>query len=755
MVFKSPLCVSTAIASLLLIDVAPAFATNIEEIIVKARKRAESMQDVPVAITAFDKGMIEQSGVSSMEDVSQLTPSMTASSLGGGGPQGLISLRGVSTGQLNFVANQAVAINIDGMQIGQAIGARSAQIDLEQIEVLKGPQALFFGKNSTGGIIAFQTADPTDEFYARARTAYEFNAEEVIGEFIVSGPVTETLGARAVVHYSSQDGWLENVSNEFVRDRTIPDYNELFGRLTLTWDPTETFSARLKVSNMDYDGRGRVTVQPGNCGPAAPYKECSADDRTSIPDVPGYADYDEFTMTTAILDMSWDITDTLIVSSLTSYYENEHNYQGAAVALEPTFASIGLIGDTYVDSFAQELRLSSDLEGPINFMVGAFYDDGIAKTRVRVDLPNIMLLAGDAQQNVTHETSSVFGQLDIDLTDAVSLSLGARHSEEERTYKGWVLDAASPPFGPFPQPLIPTDDKIKSSNLSPEVSLFWRAAEGLNVYATYREGFKSGTFDAGAVSTLGLAFVPREISVDPETVKGGEIGIKSELFDNTLRFNAAVYHYEYSDLQLTSFDVETLSTTFLNAGESTVKGVEFDALWVPESLPDWTFTAAMNYNDASYDEFLADCNETQLVNGDPDCFDNDPGAGVSLAQDMAGKPLTHAPRWAGSLGANYDGAVGDGGLRLRGNIAAIYSSSYEANVGHEPAVHENGYVLVNAGVGIYDEDAGWEVDLITRNLFDEHYRIGGSNNPGAVTPNEASVNVARPREVMVRFTYTF
>jgi len=189
---KNALAVSLLTLS---VDSASVFA-QLEEVIVTARKREESLQDVPVVVTAMDRSVIEQRSIANVDDLSAYVPGMTSISGGTTVPSASMSLRGVKTGPINVTSDQSVTLNMDGMQVESVLGYRSGLVDLDRIEVLKGPQALFFGKNSPGGVVAITTANPTEELYVRARVGYEVEDGDTTGEFIVSGPITDTLGGK-------------------------------------------------------------------------------------------------------------------------------------------------------------------------------------------------------------------------------------------------------------------------------------------------------------------------------------------------------------------------------------------------------------------------------------------------------------------------------------------------------------------------------------------------------------------------------
>ena len=410
---------------------------QLEEVVVTARKREESLQDVPVVVTAMDRGAIEQRSIQSMDDLGAFVPGLTSVSGGGTDPSGGISLRGVQTGSINVTSDQSVTLNIDGMQVESVLGYRAGQVDLARIEVLKGPQALFFGKNSPGGVVAITTANPTEELYVRARAGYEVEDGDTTGELIMSGPITDSLGGRAVVNYVQRAGWLSN-EDPTAAWKDGYEGDQLVARATLEWVPSDRFYALGKLTYSDWEGENRSDAQKVNCFGSPPLStaaECKLDDKITyaapldlLGRYNGLKPFDESDSTFATLKLVWDISDTLELTSLTGYYDtNQEFYQvttsRAASDLtdqfgEPLPNEILNLAAGGSDSISQEFRLASNFDGPLNFMVGVFYDDRTIYSDAKVQFAVVGFPA--TEQEVEAKAFSAFGQVDWAISEVLS-----------------------------------------------------------------------------------------------------------------------------------------------------------------------------------------------------------------------------------------------------------------------------------------------------------------------------------------------
>ncbi|MCK9541024.1 MAG: TonB-dependent receptor [Novosphingobium sp.] len=723
------------------------------DIIVTARRREESLQDVPVVMTAFGKEQIDRLGIASVDDVASFTPSFLSYSDGSGSTQGVTAIRGVSTGFLVTGGNQAVSTNVDGIQINQGIGNRPSQVDIAHIEVLKGPQALFFGKNSTGGIVSFRSADPTDELFVQARMGYEFQARERLGELIVSGPLSEELGARVVVYGSKMDGFQRNLYNG---DR-LPGNRELFGRLTLAYkDNAGNFDARLKVSYFDQNGNARgAAMNRTNCQLPALGDDCRANNKVFAPDVPGREPYQYVNQLLSSLEMNYHFGDGFTLTSVTGYQESKVDQDGDSTAGGLVIVPAGNVNKS--DAFSQEVRIFSDSGGPLNFMVGGLYEKANF-TQLQHDLIFGPYNFPDTFQKIKTNTYSAFAQLSYDLSEQIEFSSGLRYSNIKSKYGGETLTRGSflgfplATVGPIGNGFIERNSR-KFTDLSPEFTVTWKPTPTVTLFGAYKEGFKAGGFDVSSTRNPLLA-APLDISYGAERAKGGELGFKTEWFDRSLRFNGAVYRYDYSDLQLSVYDPSTVSVRIYNAASSRVQGAEIDLAWTPPEQQAFTLFGALSYNRARFRSFIADCTQSQIAGVAGGCVDRDgaPGLQTSDANDVSGRPLPFAPKWSGSVGFNFDHPISDEGTKFRANATFVFSSSYLANSNgaQDPLDFENGYTQVNGGIGIHNEEKGWALDLSVRNLLNEYYVRQSIDLPGAGL--ERQQLISRPREVMLQLT---
>lgn len=733
------------------------------EIIVTARRRQEQAIDVPVAISAISSETIDRQGLQSLEGFAQIIPTLKINNnISNNG--GIIAIRGVSSASSVPSVDQAVTVNVDGIPISNATVIKLGQFDLGQVEVLKGPQALFFGKNATGGIISLKSAEPTDTLYAQFRGEYEFEAKQWAVEGIASGPLTDSVGARLGVRYSDREGYFKNLVPANLPGAIPPDDEDAPGGSDLIVKGMLLFDnggpARIKLTggyadqDLDFSSAlsQRVFCPTGSPqGPFAdPNGECRLDGRTSTAKLPTGATafdprfpsdgvpYAETTLKYVVLDMAFDLNDSLTLNTVTGY--NSLEFEAA------DHVSIGPIPAIfYADTlkkrgYSQEVRLASDNTGPLNWMAGFFYQDEKFTDNQVVVTPGPNVL-GAIPFTFEGETISPFVQVNYDVFDALALSAGVRYTSETKDQT----------ISNFSASLYPK--KVKFTDWSPEVSLVYSVTDDANIYAAYKQGYKSGGFQSEFIAIPATLNTGTAIdnTFDKETVEGGEIGFKSRLFGGDLAFNATAFYYEYSNLQLARFNPQLVVSTLENVGASTTQGIEIDFAYNPSTLPGLTLNGALAYNEAEYDEFIAPCYNGQGAAG-----------GCNLAtntQDLAGEDLPNAPRWSGNLSASYSGNFSDT-LGFRVNAGASYSDSYNTVADILPNSRQDDYVLLDAGFALMDPEDRWEVAFIGRNLTDEYLfgssfqvpATGGGGGAGTLS-DIGTAGTSRGRELWIRATF--
>ncbi|HEX7930481.1 MAG TPA: TonB-dependent receptor, partial [Sphingomicrobium sp.] len=591
------------------------------DIIVTARKRQESILKVPVVVTAISNDSLENVQVTQVTDLPRLVPGLViAGNLLSIGPQ--VTIRGVGTSSFDPGVDQSISLNIDGLSLGQGLAFGSGMFDVGQVEVLKGPQALFYGKSSPGGVISLRTADPTDDVEVIGRASYEFEAREWRGEFIASGPLSDTFKARLATTYSEGDGYFRNKAVAVPltgamtpSEERVPQPRNFIIRGTLLWNPTNDFSARFKI-NHSYDKMTNAELKqlascPDGAGqsfspvpglfPNIPFiggDDCKYDrnanqvymNPASFPGLPnGGVPYLENKQDFGTLELNYDVTPQIALTSTTAYYKLV-----SSSAVNPTLTtaagpSFAVTNNFKRREFTEELRLESDFSGPLNFTLGGFYEDGMMYDRVRFIQnraytigaplgflpPNTIEL--DAATTVDIKTYSLFGQLRYKLTDQLELAGGVRWNDETRTER---VNYAFPAIGDITA-LLP-EPRVHSSNFSPEATLTYTPNDNLTIFGSYKKGYKSGSFKVAVPAAPG-----EDNAFDDEQVQGYEIGLKSRLIDRSLLFNVAWYDYTYKGLQVGGIadavgGVPIITT--VNAGKARTYGVDVDLSFRPASI---------------------------------------------------------------------------------------------------------------------------------------------------------------------------
>lgn len=795
--FAVTFAVLCAITAMLPVTAVQAESANVlEEIVVTARKREESLQEVPVAVNVLTAEMLDTQRIEGIRDLGTIVPGLITTE-STSSTAGLVFLRGIGSGSLTPLIDQAVSVNVDGVGISSASLMNAGMFDLERIEVLRGPQALFFGKNSPGGVIALHTKNPTDEFEFELSALYETEGEEPIVRAVISGPLGETLRGRLSVGWSDADNARFDAHNLDVFETGpggVPvqmahatgkdplQTEKIYMVGTLLWEPSDNFSATLKYAHLEdnQDGHSIFNFQRTHCGLGVPQvfypvpgvDNCKMDGNViaggisplltaADPNHPGYQglgfhDNEEAFMS---LEVNYDLSETLTLTSVTGYYDQSDE----RIAESSFQAAVGLLNSSAYEKeqWSQELRLSSNYDGAFNFTLGAFYEDREIEGQNAVTLGSN--IAGQpvsvlglfpipiGQQFTPQESTaySVFAQFDWELNDQWSLSFGGRYSYEEKESVFEVNHFAVAPDG-GPKINIPLlEPKPDWNNFSPEATLSYHYNDDIMFYASYKTGFKSGGFDAAwkpgdLLRDHGLTGVPYDNIYDEEEVDGFEIGMKSTLVDGTLRFNATIYSYEYDGLQLTKLQFSEGGIPSLrvqNAASATVEGLELETLWLTP-VDGLTLTANLAFSSAEYDDFISDCFTGQAIS--QGCNQRpDPVSGSFTGADMSGEALSNAPDLSATFALDYVVAMGSN-WNMAVNLTSSYKDDYNPTTQLYPKSHwQDSYWVTNASLSLYSSDDTWQLYARGINLGEEYYSATGSvspfsGNPGLTGTSDAS-----------------
>jgi iron complex outermembrane receptor protein len=755
---RSKTLLLAAISSSTLFGGLPAWAqdattADASDIVVTARKRQESILKVPVVETVLSSETLAKAQIVDIRGVATKVPGLFVSeSVNTIGT--LISLRGIGTSALDSGVDQSVSLNIDGQQFSQGLTFKSGLFDLAQAEVLKGPQALFFGKNSPGGVIALTTADPQDFVEIIGRFSYEFQAREPRTELILSGPVSDTLGLRLAASWSDNKGWFKNTAGLTARPdlgglapaskRSGGNENWII-RATAVWQPTDRFKARLKVNFTDDDSKNPNGLQfiscPAGGGPGffnqIPFiggdQNCVLDDKTAIVDLdpqafPGVPNngtpFLKIRQRFGVLDLSYELADDVTVSSTTGYYRNRTDgmihgtYAGAA-------ASLYADNDFYRRDITQEIRIQSDYaDAPLNWMLGGYYQDAKMTNNIIIGwnqelnpitaavtsafLPTPLTLPAILDRgthNVDIESKSLFGQVRWHPADQLEIGAGIRWTDESRSNRPTRFGA----------PVTIPKPEISSKNWSPELTITYTPTDDLTIFGALKQGYKSGSYQITTPNPNN-----EDRSFGDEKVQGGEVGMKARLLERAMNVNVAFYYYRYEGLQIgVSQPADEATgipiTLTKNAGKARTYGIDFDATYRPPSFDGLSLNLAVNWNKAKFLELdglpcyggqtiAAGCN--QVLN---------PQTGRFTARSETGTPLERAPEWQIIGGLDYEAPLNDW-LGFGFGTSAQHSSSWTSPIGKRADFRQPSFTKLNAYLTLKGNDDSWELSLIGNNL---------------------------------------
>ena len=728
---------------------------------------------VPVAVTALDGAALARYNTSDLTALGTQIPDLVInkSSSGSGGS---ITLRGIGTVANQAGFEQAVSVNIDGVQTSRGNIVSQGFFDLKQVEVLKGPQALFFGKNSPAGVISLISANPSDHFEASLKTGYEFKADEVYTEAVISGPLSDTLGARLAVRGDDLKGWMHNdaVSESYpfntpgTNDKR-PGEREAIGRLTLEYKPDPNFTAVLKVfgSISGNDGPSAENLQVTSCGTGTapdlsiagfnltdPTGDCRGNSRTSNGDLPAYivanwkiADKHEghdFGLAKTIfssLNMDWHLGD-LTLTSTSGYNGNLSEFLDDFDGT--TYDQAASMERDKFRSISQQFRIESEFSSGLNFMVGGFYSNDhhnfLDISRIAplpVDPATGKYQSWERPSHTNGQTISAFGQLRY-IFGNFEIDGGGRFTHETKDSSLQNTYVAPDLLTVFSKALF--TDHFKGNNFSPEATASWHPTTSSTIYVAYKTGYKSGGFALNTIPTF--ATTTDDLKFGSEKVKGEEVGAKAQLLDHHLTAEFTAYHYHFTNLQVNSFDPATLSFSIENAASVQQFGVEGQLSYT--ITPSLVLRTAVNYNHNRFGHYITQCYSGQtLAEG---C--------AADGQDLSGTPTRASPDWSGNGGFTYERDLHGMTFGFTGD--AYYSGGYWESETHSPFAYQNSFWKFDASTRVEFDKARYEIALIGRNLTNKYNVLFASDKPFSDTGQQYGT-VARPREIVLQGTVHF
>lgn len=684
-------------------------STVIEEVMVTAQRVEQNLQDVPVAVSAFNEETLWVNRMINMEDIAQRTPSFTATAVNPGEPN--LAIRGIGTEGINSNAggDASVVMFVDGVYIGRGGAAPLELYDLERVEVLRGPQGTLFGKNAVGGAISLTSRRPSfdDNFVDVSGTFGNYERVELLGRFNYA--LSDTLAVSGAVNSVQHDGYTGNETT----GNKVDDEKSAGGRLSVRWAPSDALDVMVTLDhvNQDQAGQPRDNVCDSSFNGGVHCVGVDPDTRRVNAFKDGYLRREVTGLTANVdYDTTWGM-----LTSVTAYRTSDYSHADAFFSnpINPP-AQIESYNENIeeADQFSQEVRLAFDaLNSRLRGVAGVYYLYEQIERDERLEqifpVPAVTGI-GSFPQDVDSTSFALFGQLDYDLTDRLTVTAGARMTWEKKDADLAGVLVAGPGLPPPLGEEYDVDADESWDAFTPKFAASYRISDDAMVYASAARGFKSGGFQ-GTAGTAESAAVP----YDPEFAWSYEIGAKTEWLEDSLRLNAAVFHIDYDDLQVSQL-VPLCCVVIGNAATAEIDGAEVEVLYRP--LPGMDINASYSYLDAEFESFAE-----------------------GATADHSGNTLPRAPENKYNVGAQYEWSLGDTGTLLaRVDWSRQSEIFFEAS--NTPLEVQDSYDLLDARLALRAHDDTWEVALWGKNLDDELVK----NHIVAFAPFQQQLNIYLP-----------
>lgn len=754
----------------------------LEEVIVTAQIRAQSLQDVPVSVSAVNSQTMSDAAIFKIEDLQAYVPNLSMSETGIGTN---LYIRGIGSG-INPGFEQSVGMYMDGVYYGRGQLARQPFLDLERVETLRGPQVILFGKNSIAGAISMISAKPTDEPEVSISALYEPRYKEREITAVASGPLGGGFKGRLAYRYRGHDGYVENLT----LNDDEPNRKEQTIRGILAWDNDNNLDMSLKYEQSTFDIKGRQ-IEIYEETPGA-FNTTYAETLASLPGVDqsvlnntldykrsSNGDFSDNKTQNATFALNYDMANDLSWNFITGYvkYDFDENcdcdFTGANVFNLP-------LGEDY-RQISQEIRLVSPVGNTIDWIAGLYYENNKLEYNELFNAdansifaslgglnPLLPVVANTGIPRSFEQDSrevSVFAQGTWNINESWRLTLGGRYTDVyKKAERQMTITQAD--GSPLPPALIPiktavmaglfgfnpnsVDGSRREKNFSPLVNVQWDVNNDLMTYFTAVRGAKSGGFDARSnAGPVGTNAIPAPVGpvgtfeYEDERATSFEVGLKTSFADGRADLNAAIFRTNYDDLQVSIFDGQ-LGFNVGNAAKAITQGFELDGRWL--AFRNFTLTYSLAYLDFEFKDF---------ENGQ--CVQGDPGPNGDEICDLSGKTNQYVSPWSGVVGGEYVLPLGAVDMRFR--LDTLFRSAYHTSQTLDDNTKQSGYAKFNALIGIGAPDGKWEVALIGRNLTDRQTISYSGDTPLGNTLTGGGLSyygfTEAPRTIALQGTFNF
>ena len=749
----------------------------LEEILVTATKRTESLQDVPISVGVVTGEFMNTFDIKDMNDIQNFVPGLQVQQTFG---SWAVRIRGLGSGITNLAFDSSVPIYIDDVYCGRGKCMESSFLDVERLEVARGPQGALFGKSTIAGAISVTTGRPTEEFEGQLKLGFETENGGYAASGVISGAISDSVRARLAIKSDDLDGYTKNT----FLDTEDGDKKAQAARLSLEFDLSETTTAFLKLETgkTEQNGRNNQLVRAGAMTSQTQDTalEFESDDVRRVSTGVGVEDFYDYDWTSATLSLNTEVGGHTL-EAVAGYWEYENDWW-LDVDGHPEAILNTALADDY-DQTTAEIRLLSPTNQTFEYIVGAWYQNSDLTTRQfspfypafwRAVLPPFLHglinpAATGMDRNFERESDaySIYGQLTWNMSDRFRAILDLRYTDEDQDGRGFAFPIlfTAGPLDPQRHPggLFGHDDeylytqKRKDDSLDPSLRLQYDVNEDMMVYAVYAEGSKAGgmkandsklgnqlndRIDAGDTAFLQEFFGSATITADDvknglslkqgngifdfedEEAESWEIGMKTSLAGGAATLNIALFTTEFKNLQTSNYD----GTQFIigNAGQATVDGAELELTW--QATANLRLASSVSWIDATYDDFAG----AQCVIGSDGAPKNDDcvGTGTGARENQKGEKLERSPDAEFNLSAMWESAISDG-LLLRAAASVYFSDEYFVQPTQEGFSTQDSFTKWDARIALASSDERWEVAVNGRNLGDDMviqhaYNIAGN-----------------------------
>lgn len=711
------------------------------DIIVTAQRRSQTLIEVPISVSVLPAATIERQAIVDTRQLVQLSPAVTFSE-GSADRGGSFNIRGISSTAQEGGIQPSLALVIDGVPIARQGEFISTFLDVQQIEVLSGPQGTLFGKNATAGVINILTKDPTDAFELTGQADYTTD-DQIILRSTVNLPLAEGVRLRVNGVYDDQSPVIRNIGigGELGAARTYA----FAGKLALDVAPGVDIMVQGDYRNRRSSYGSAMILVPisGALGelqqqamgvPIGRGVDVTNQDAVSLTKSEGWS---------VAGTLNWQVADHWKLTSITAYREYEFDNSvdidagpvgwriGRGFSPNPVGYPIGYVDrglprqPSHAQYFSQELRLAYS-DGPIDLIVGGFYQN--YKEQLRGSSPffrNGFYIDGAAlTAGYRDRTGALFGDITYEIADPVKVFAGLRYNAETlrgnyvRTpynYPIELFDPVTGANGADPVARFAYRDRRTDHDLSGRAGIQYLPTSRQNYYLSFNRGFKGAAIDVSSAWVTGAP-----IFAKPEIATAFELGTRQTILDGRLFFAASIYRQTVENVQQATVvpNSTTLATQLQNAGDIRTRGGEFQFSW--KTTPDIRLSGGVAYTHARYRGGVVACNVSQAAGEQGGCTLDINEDGVAESQSLTGKRAKETPEWAFNTAVDYDREIASG-ARIFGRVAAVYVGKIQYQLLNDPLTIEPSHWLVDASIGYETPDGRWRISLFGKNLTNDFY----------------------------------